>query len=66
MHQEHNEIKLALELVSGQFEFLEDSKASSSVVKNCLFKEQFGRDRCSNGLIVINGRDDVSFRESVP
>ena len=42
MSQEHEEIKLALELVSGQFEFLEDSRASLSVTKNMLFKGQIG------------------------
>ena len=39
--QEHVEIKFALELVSGQFEFLKDSKASSSVVKNTYLKKNF-------------------------
>ena len=37
MSQEHEEIKLALELVSGQFEFLENSRAKLSVAKNNAF-----------------------------
>ena len=44
MSQEHEEIKLALELVSGQFEFLESSWAKISIANNKLFKGEFGRD----------------------
>ena len=39
--QEHEEINLALELVSGQFEFLTNSRVRSSFVKNTYLKEKF-------------------------
>ena len=48
-------------MVSGQFEFLEDSKASSFVAKNCVFKEKKRRNRPIKGCIAINGRDEASF-----
>ena len=38
MSHEHKKIKLALELVSGQFEFLESSRVNLFVAKNKLFK----------------------------
>ena len=52
---------MALELVSGQFEFLENSRAPFSVAKNTLFKEKIGRNRPMKRGIAINGRDEASF-----
>ena len=64
--QEHEEIKLALELVSRQFKFLESSRASLSVAKNKLFKDEIGRNCLMERSIAINGRDEASFdRNSV-
>ena len=59
MHYEHKEIELAFELVSGQFEFLEDSKASSSLAKNGAFKEKKRRNRSMKRRLLINGRDEA-------
>ena len=56
---------MALELVSGQFEFLEYSRASLSVAKNSVFKEKKRRNRPINGRLAINYRDDVLFREAL-
>ena len=61
MHQEHKEIELALELVSRQFEFLEDSRAPSSIAKNSYLKGGFGRDRPMKRRLLINSRDEVSI-----
>ena len=62
--QEHEEIKLALELVSGQFEFLEDSRASLFVTKNKLFKDEIGCNRLMERGIAINSRDEASFDQN--
>ena len=43
--QEHEEIKLVIELVSRQFEFLKSSRAKISITNYKLFKGEFGRDR---------------------
>ena len=59
--QEYEEIKLALELVSGQFEFLKNSRVNLSVTKNTLFKDKIGRSRQMKRHIAINGRDEASF-----
>ena len=56
---------MALELVSEQFEFLEDSRASLFVVKNSVFKEEIGRNRLMNRRLTIDGQDEASFGESV-
>ena len=61
MSQEHEEIKWHSNLVSGQFEFLENSRASLPFTKNMLFKDEIGRNRLMNGRITINGHDEASF-----
>ena len=48
-------------LVSGQFEFLENSRANLSVVKNTLFKDEIGCNCLMKRRIIINGRDKASF-----
>ena len=60
MSQEHEEIKLALELVSGQFKFLKNSRAKLLFTKNIVFKGEIGRDRLMSGRLAINGRDHAS------
>ena len=45
--------------MSGQFEFLEDSKAHSSVAKNSVFKEKKRRNRSMKRRLLINGRDEA-------
>ena len=59
--QEHEEIKWQSNLVSGQFEFLENSRASLPFAKISVFIEQIGRNRPMKGRIAINGRDEASF-----
>ena len=54
-------IKWHMKWVSRQFEFLEISRASSSVAKNSVFKEKKRRNRSMKGCIAINGRDEASF-----
>ena len=54
-----------MKLVYGQFEFLEISRARSSVAKNSYLKGGFGHDRLMKRRIAINSRDEVSFGESV-
>ena len=51
--------------MSGQFEFLENSRAPSSVAKNLYLKGGFGRDRPMKRRIAINNCDETSFGESV-
>ena len=53
-------------MVSRQFEFLENLRASSSIAKNCIERTNFRRDRPTKGRIAINGRDHTSFGESLP
>ena len=48
--------------MSRQFEFLEDSKASFSVAKNSVFKDEIRRNRLINGRLAIDG---ASFGESM-
>ena len=48
-------IKLAFELVSEQFEFLEDSKAKLSTAKNSLFKDE----------LWVDGYDGTSFGKAM-
>ena len=50
--------------MSGQFEFLKNSRASFPFAKNRLFKGQIGRNRPMKGRIVINGRDEASFDQN--
>ena len=64
MSQEHEEIKLALELVSKQFEFLKNSRASLFVAKNQLFKDEIGRNRLMKRRIAINSQDEASFDQN--
>ena len=61
MSQEHEEIKLALELVSGQFEFLKSSRAKLPFAKYKLIKGEIRRNRPMQGCIAINCRDEASF-----
>ena len=65
MHQERKEIELALELVSEQFEFLENSRAKLSVAKNSIFKDKIRRNRPINGRLANNDYDGASFGESM-
>ena len=52
--------------MSGQFEFLEDSRAKLPFMKNKLFKGEIGCNRLMKGRIAINGCDEASFdRNSV-
>ena len=44
----------------GQFEFLENSRATLLFAKNMLFKDEIGRDRPMNGRLAINDRDHAS------
>ena len=46
--------------MSGQFEFLEDSKASLSIGKNKLFKDEIGRNRPMKSRLAIDNRDYAS------
>ena len=46
--------------MSGQFEFLEDSRANLSVVKNKLFKGEIGRNRPMKRRLVIDNRNHAS------
>ena len=62
--QKHEEIKLALELVSRQFEFLEDSRANLFVAKNKLFKGEIGRNRPMKRRLAIDGHDHVSVDQN--
>ena len=61
MSQEHEEIKCHSNWVSGQFEFLKNSRAKLSVPKNSVFKGEIGRNRPMKRHIAINGRDEASF-----
>ena len=65
MHQERKELELALELVSEQFEFLENSRAKLSVAKNSLFKDKIRRNHPINGRLANDGYDGASFGESM-
>ena len=65
MHQEHKEIELTLELVSGQFEFLENSTTNLFVVKNSLFEDKIRCNRPINGCLAIDGYDGASFGDSM-
>ena len=46
-------------MVSGQFKFLENSRATLSIVKNSYLKDGFGRDRLMKRRIAIDGRDEA-------
>ena len=46
--------------MSGQFKFLEDSRANLSVAKNKLFKGEIGRYRPLKRRLAIDGRDHAS------
>ena len=50
--------------VSGQFEFLKISRASSSVAKNSVFKDEIGRNRPMKRYHLINGRDEALFDQN--
>ena len=62
--QEHEEIKWHSNWDSGQFEFLENSRASLPLAKNRLFKDEIDRSRPMNGRIATNGRDEASFDQN--
>ena len=47
--------------MSGQFEFLKNSRVKLSVAKNSVFKGEIGRNRSMKRHIAINGRDEASF-----
>ena len=47
--------------MSGQFEFLKDSRAKLPIAKNSLFKDKIGHNRLMKGRIAINGRNEASF-----
>ena len=46
-------------MVSKQFDYLENSRASFSVSKNNVFKEKIGRNRPMNGRLAIDGCDEA-------
>ena len=65
MNQQHKEIELTFELVSRQFEFLEDSK-DVLPSQRTVFKELiFGRDHPIKRRLTIDGHDEASFGESL-
>ena len=47
--------------VSGQFEFLENSRVSSSVAKNRVFKGEIGCNHPMKRRLAIDGCDHASF-----
>ena len=51
-------------VVSRQFEFLKNSRASLPFAKNNLFKDEIWLNRLMNGRIAINGRDEASFDQN--
>ena len=50
--------------MSGQFEFVKISRASSSVAKNTVFKGEIGRNRPMKRRHLINGRDEALFDQN--
>ena len=46
--------------MSGQFEFLESSRAVFSVEEQVYLKRKLGRNRSMNGRLVIDSCDDAS------
>ena len=52
--------------MSRQFEFLKDSKAKLSVVKNNLFKDELRRHCLINGGLAIEGDDGTDCKSMLP
>ena len=50
--------------MSGQFEFLEDSKALLSVAKNSLFKDEIRRNCSMKSFHLMNGRDEALVNQN--
>ena len=59
--QEHEEIKWHSNWVSGQFEFLENSRSKLPFAKNSVFKGEIGRNCPMKGRIAINSNNEALF-----
>ena len=62
--KKHEEIKLTLELVSGQFEFLKNSRVKLLFVKNIAFIGKIGCDHSMKRRIATNGHDEALFDQN--
>ena len=58
------EIQWHMKLVSALFEFLEISRASSSVAKNSVFKGEIRRNHPMKRRLAIDGHDHESFDQN--
>ena len=55
---------MTLELVFGQFEFLEDSRVVLPSRRTSYLKKKIGCDRPMKGRLAIDGRDHASFDQN--